>query len=292
MIWTGTPTERLVASLSIGAVLPGQPTLLACVVVHSRLQECFLHTTGRPSHTFVHAHFDASVLCVCLQWHVQQQMVVEYLPKGYTHCVAATYTIHAPTKVYGYQVQVHNHAVRTNGCMWPGCMWPHVLDTLGRCGDLGDLGRPFFRSQRRGSYQQLQPAFMVCRVGAQTPYDLDTSSFTHNRDPHTHTPAAVGFEYHYARKAELSACRCPQTTWESWSYLGTGEGGLITSQSVSSTPHCQYFLAAPTGKCSWGAAQWAQGHLRESGQQNSGQTRSSAMFPTFPAEWSVLDRGL
>lgn len=48
-------------------------------------------------------------------WHVQQQMVVEYLPKGYTHCVAATYTIHAPTKVYGYQVQVHNHAENAAG---------------------------------------------------------------------------------------------------------------------------------------------------------------------------------
>ena len=42
-------------------------------------------------------------------------MPIVYLPKGYTHCVSATYSIFPKETFFGYDIKVHNHAENAAG---------------------------------------------------------------------------------------------------------------------------------------------------------------------------------
>mmetsp|Transcript_92414 Transcript_92414/g.249301 ORF Transcript_92414/g.249301 Transcript_92414/m.249301 type:complete len:386 (-) Transcript_92414:54-1211(-) len=49
------------------------------------------------------------------KWHIQQQMVLTYLPKEYVYCVTAQYTVLDKPSLLGYDIQVDNYAENAEG---------------------------------------------------------------------------------------------------------------------------------------------------------------------------------
>lgn len=49
------------------------------------------------------------------KWHIQQQMVISYLPADYFSCVTADYTVLNTTTFLGYNIEVKNHAENADG---------------------------------------------------------------------------------------------------------------------------------------------------------------------------------
>eukprot|EP00933_Yihiella_yeosuensis_P048289 TRINITY_DN4439_c0_g1_i1.p1 TRINITY_DN4439_c0_g1~~TRINITY_DN4439_c0_g1_i1.p1 ORF type:complete len:225 (-),score=46.69 TRINITY_DN4439_c0_g1_i1:287-961(-) len=59
-------------------------------------------------------NFDLSAF-VKSRWYIQQQMNIDYLPKDSNNCVYAEYEVLSKPTFWGYDVQVHNHAVTDAG---------------------------------------------------------------------------------------------------------------------------------------------------------------------------------
>lgn len=49
------------------------------------------------------------------KWYIQQQMVISYLPEDYFYCVTAEYTILDKPSLFGYNIEVKNHAENAEG---------------------------------------------------------------------------------------------------------------------------------------------------------------------------------
>lgn len=49
------------------------------------------------------------------KWHIQQQMVISYLPADYFRCVTAQYTVLEEPTFLGYNIKVTNHAENADG---------------------------------------------------------------------------------------------------------------------------------------------------------------------------------
>jgi hypothetical protein len=57
-------------------------------------------------------------------WYIQQQMPIIYLPKNYTYCVSATYSLLPKQSLLGYDINVRPNA--RVSFFWPACVHPRL----------------------------------------------------------------------------------------------------------------------------------------------------------------------